>query len=89
MVLFVIKDHSEVQTFSAITSRAALQLAARDRLHVVFHRQDNTYHSICYTSYGALAGTHMFLTRQNIHIYSYELQYHIKYGTVVIVNVSY
>ena len=29
---------------------------ARVLLYAPFHRQDNTYHSLCYTSRGALAG---------------------------------
>ena len=33
------------------------RLAARVLLHAPSHRQDNTYHGLCYTSRGALAGT--------------------------------
>ena len=33
------------------------QLTARVLLYASSHRQDNTYHSLCYTSRGALAGT--------------------------------
>ena len=33
------------------------QLTARVLLYAPSHRQDNTYHSLCYTSLGALAGT--------------------------------
>ena len=33
------------------------RLTARVLLYAPFHRQDNTYHGICYTSRGALAGT--------------------------------
>ena len=33
------------------------RLTARDILYVPSHRQDNTYHGLCYTSRGALAGT--------------------------------
>ena len=32
-------------------------LAARGLLYTPPHRQDNTYHNLCYTSHGALAGT--------------------------------
>ena len=35
----------------------SFQLAARVLLYASSHRQDNTYHSLCYTSRGALAGT--------------------------------
>ena len=33
------------------------RLTARVLLYAPSHRQDNTYHSLCYTSRGALAGT--------------------------------
>ena len=32
-------------------------IAARDLWYALSHRQDNTYHGLCYTSRGALAGT--------------------------------
>ena len=35
----------------------SFRLAARVLLYASSHRQDNTYHSRCYTSRGALAGT--------------------------------
>ena len=33
------------------------RLTARVLLYATSHRQDNTYHGLCYTSRGALAGT--------------------------------
>ena len=35
----------------------SFQLTPRDLLYAPSHRQDNTYHGLCYTSRGALAGT--------------------------------
>ena len=35
----------------------SFQLAARVLLYAPSHRQDSTYHGLCYTSRGALAGT--------------------------------
>ena len=35
----------------------SFRLAARVLLYAASHRQDSTYHSLCYTSRGALAGT--------------------------------
>ena len=35
----------------------SFRLASRVLLYPSSHRQDNTYHSLCYTSRGALAGT--------------------------------
>ena len=35
----------------------SFRLAARVPLYAPSHRQDSTYHGICYTSCGALAGT--------------------------------
>ena len=34
----------------------SFRLAARVLLYAPSHRQDNTYHGVCYTSHGALAG---------------------------------
>ena len=45
-VRHMVMDHSDSE-----------RLAARVLLYVSCHRQDNTYHSLCYTSRGALAGT--------------------------------
>ena len=36
------------------------RLTARVILYAPSHRQDNTYHGLCYTSRGALAGTRLF-----------------------------
>ena len=35
----------------------SFQLTARVLLYGPYHRQDSTYHNLCYTSRGALAGT--------------------------------
>ena len=35
----------------------SFQLTARVLLYAPSHRQDSTYHGLCYTSHGALAGT--------------------------------
>ena len=35
----------------------SFRLAARALLYAPSHRQDSTYHGLCYTSHGALAGT--------------------------------
>ena len=35
----------------------SFRLAARVLLYASSHRQDDTYHGLCYTSRGALAGT--------------------------------
>ena len=37
----------------------SFRLAARVLLYAPSHRQDSTYHGICYTSHGALAGTNV------------------------------
>ena len=37
------------------------RLTARVLLYAPSHRQDNTYHGLCYTSRGALAGTRWFM----------------------------
>ena len=51
------------------------QLAARVLLYASYHRQDNTYHSLCYTSCGALVGTKMcaWMHVGIISVYVYEV----------------
>ena len=46
----MVKDHSD-------SERGNLLPPARVLLYVRSHRQDSTYHCLCYTSRGALAGT--------------------------------
>ena len=54
----MVKDHSDSEKKSAATTWATLfLLAARVLLYAPSHRQDITYHGLCYTSGGALAGT--------------------------------
>ena len=45
----------------------SFRLTARVLLYAPSHRQDNTYHSLCYTSCGALTGT------RNSSMWSYEI----------------
>ena len=42
----------------------SFRLAARVLLYAPSHRQDSTYHSLCYTSRGALAGTRNTIGRK-------------------------
>ena len=49
----------------------SFRLAARDILYTSFHRQDNTYHGVCYKiSRGALAGT-----KNSLHVCMYVRTY--------------
>ena len=49
-IIHIVKDHSDREETS-------FRVAAGDLLYAPSHRQDSTYHSLCYTSRGALAGT--------------------------------
>ena len=62
----------------------SFRLTARVLLYAASHRQDNTYHGLCYTSRGALAGTsHTHThTHTHTHIYIY-IHIDIKYLTFV------
>ena len=53
-VRHMVKDHSDSEKGNM---GYAFRLAARVLLYAPSHRQDNTYHGLCYTSRGALAGT--------------------------------
>ena len=48
------------------------RLTARVLLYAPSHRQDNTYHSLCYTSRGALAGTR---SKNNMGMYCYFIHF--------------
>ena len=47
------------------------RLTARVLLYAPSHRQDNTYHGLCYTSRGALAGTRNSYEVMNTHSKAY------------------
>ena len=53
----MVNYHSDSERKPAAATWATLRLAARVLLYAPSHRQDSTYHSLCYTSRGALAGT--------------------------------
>ena len=56
-VRHMVKDHSDTERGTRCRHMGySFWLAARVLLYAS-HRQDNTYHSLCYTSRGALAGT--------------------------------
>ena len=53
-VRHMVKDHSDSEKRNMGYS---FRLAARVLLYAPSHRQDSTYHGLCYTIRGALAGT--------------------------------
>ena len=54
----MVKDHSDSEKGNPLPPhRPSFRLTARVILYAPSHRQDNTYHGLCYTSRGALAGT--------------------------------
>ena len=46
----------------------SFRLAANILLYAPSHRQNNTYHGLCYTSRGALAGTRNNSTAEGLHM---------------------
>ena len=57
-VRHMVKDHSDGESGNPLFHMGySFQLAARVLLYAPSHRQDNTYHGLCYTRPGALAGT--------------------------------
>ena len=58
-VKHMVKDHSDSEREETRCRHMgySFRLAARVLLYASTHRQDNTYHGLCYTSRGALAGT--------------------------------
>ena len=54
----MVKDHSDSEKETRSRHMGySFRLAAKVLLYASSHRQDNTYHSLCYTSRGALGGT--------------------------------
>ena len=54
----MVKDHSDRERGNPLPPHGySFRLAARVLLYASSHRQDDTYHGLCYTSLGALAGT--------------------------------
>ena len=53
------------------------RLTARVLLYAPSHRQDNTYHGLCYTSRGALAGTTKYIQYKLLmdHLLSHTIVY--------------
>ena len=58
-VIHMVKDHSESERGNPLPPHGLIFkiIAARVLLYASYNRQDNTYHGLCYTSRGALAGT--------------------------------
>ena len=54
----IVKDHSysEREETHCRHMGYSFRLAARVLLYALSHRQDNTYHGLCYISHGALDG---------------------------------
>ena len=54
----MVKDHSDSEKGNLLPPhRLLLSINSKGSLYAPSHRQDNTYHGLCYTSRGALAGT--------------------------------
>ena len=57
-VRHMVKDHSDSEKGNLLPPhRLLLSINSKGFLYAPSHRQDNTYHGLCYTSRGALAGT--------------------------------
>ena len=57
-VRHMVKDHSDSEKGNPLPPhRLLLSINSKVLLYAPSHRQDNTYHGLCYTSRGALAGT--------------------------------
>ena len=64
----MVKNHSDRERGNPLPPHRltySFRLAASVVLYASSHRQDNTYHGLCYTSRGALAGT-MDLERSHV-----------------------
>ena len=66
----MVKDHSDSEREETRYSHIgySFRLAARVLLYASSHRQDNTYHGLCYTSRGPLAGTRNSTLTTELHL---------------------
>ena len=54
----MVKDHTDSKRGNLLPPHGLLfPISSKGSFMCIIHRQDNTYHSLCYTSRGALAGT--------------------------------
>ena len=53
---YMVKDHSDSERGNPLPPHRPLSPISKFFLYASSHRQDNTYHGLCYTSRGALAG---------------------------------
>ena len=57
-VRHMVKDHSDSDRGNPLPPHGLLfPISCKGSLYASSHRQDNTYHGLCYTSRGSLAGT--------------------------------
>ena len=56
-VRHMVNDHSDSEKGNPLPPHRQLLSINRKGLYAPSHRQDNTYHGLCFTSRGALAGT--------------------------------
>ena len=58
-VTHMVKDHSDSERDETCCRHIgySFRVTAKVLLYAPTHRQDSTYHSLCYTSHGSLAGT--------------------------------
>ena len=55
--IIMVKDHTDSERENPLLPNGySFRLATRDLLYAQSHRLDSTYHILCYTSRGALAG---------------------------------
>ena len=68
----MIKDHSDSEKGNPLLPhRLLLSINSKVFLYAPSHRQDNTYHGLCYTSRGALAGREIVNMYICMYVYMY------------------
>ena len=76
-VRHMVKDHSDSKRGNPLPQHGlSFRLAARVLLYAPSHRQDSTYHSLWYTSRGALAGRYWACILVQAATKSIILKYH-------------
>ena len=86
-VRHMVKDHSDTEREETCCCHMgySFRLAASVLLYAPSHRQDSTYHSLCYTSRGALAGTRLLNELEGFYLMMLSTHFMYSYVSVLFV----
>ena len=76
VITHMVKDHSDSKRENPLPPHGLLfPISSKASLYAPSHRQDSTYHGLCYTSHGALARTRYVCTYEYTNILTHMETY--------------